>query len=247
ILDQVRPRTTVFPNLEELRLYALDLDVFDPGFFGTMFSECPRLHTLDMSSFRSTDLFDLRHLTTLKICKYIGSSFAVLLEKCPCLEFFKLYRSFPDSESDSSTSLTPLAVHHAHLARLEVEEIEHPSLGFWQHVSLPKLTHVRATVKGIEQNRNAFDEFKKMLIDSKCILQEVNFIWYENVLSDSVESLVQGMDISQPHVHFVPGEHQQRFVVIPPDHRPIFDFILNPDGQCMYCVRSRVDSTPLSS
>ncbi|KAE9384845.1 hypothetical protein BT96DRAFT_1026782, partial [Gymnopus androsaceus JB14] len=232
MLEQVRSRTTNFPNLENLRLYTEE--IFDPGFFGTMFSHCPRLHTLDMSSFRSTYLFDLRHLTTLTIYTYFGSSFAALLENCPCLEFFKLNQSIPDSESESSIPLTPLTVRHSHLARLEVEEIgAHSSIGFWQHVSLPKLTHVRATVRGIELNRNAFDEFKKMLIDSECILQEVYFIWYDNVLSDSVESLVQGMYITQPHVHFVSNEDRTdlRFIVIPPNHEPIFGFV-NPDEEC---------------
>ncbi|KAE9385272.1 hypothetical protein BT96DRAFT_949954, partial [Gymnopus androsaceus JB14] len=101
MLEQVRSRTTKFPKLENLRLYATNFDVFDPGFFGTMFSHCPRLHTLELSSFRSTDLFDLRHLTTLTIYTYFGSSFAALLEKCPRLEFFKLDHSVTGSESES--------------------------------------------------------------------------------------------------------------------------------------------------
>ncbi|KAE9391756.1 hypothetical protein BT96DRAFT_925077 [Gymnopus androsaceus JB14] len=62
-------------------------------------------------------------------------------------------------------------------------------------------------VEGIE-NRIRFDEFKKMLVDSQCVLENLHFLWYKNHLKESIESLVNSIRlIAETHTHYV-SEHQ---------------------------------------
>ncbi|KAE9403565.1 hypothetical protein BT96DRAFT_990223 [Gymnopus androsaceus JB14] len=233
MLERVCSQITTFPALEVLEILS-DHQTFEPGFYGTTFSHCPRLYTLTMSSYRLSDLFDLRNLTTLKIHTYVGHSFAALLQKCPLLETFELKRSISDSQSLEVPTILSISspILHSSLTRLEILDINDRSpTGFWQHVSLPKLTRVRALMIGIERNRNRFDEFKTMLIDSQCILQRVDFIWYKNALNESLESLVQGIRISpQSHTHFVSESDNT--------HRKFNAVNGKP---CQYCVGSETE------
>lgn len=194
-LDRFSSQNTSFSSLESLIIFSRF--PLEPGSFGSTFSHCPRLHTLRISSYHTADLFDLQHLTTLKISLAYFGPFATLLHKCPCLNSLE-YGFVSDKNTPAGLSNTS-AICHSHLKKLVVMN-DCSSIGFWKHVSLPKLTCVLAELTG---DQNGFDEFKKMLIDSRCILEEVHIIWPRGAPNNSTESLVQGISISpKSHAKF---------------------------------------------
>ncbi|KAE9404913.1 hypothetical protein BT96DRAFT_972919 [Gymnopus androsaceus JB14] len=156
-------------------------------------------YMLEQARYRTTSFLSLE---VLELHIHHSDSF-----RCPILETLKLTYFCPglDSEALPTTS----TILHSHLTRLEIDFIDDRSpIGFWQHVSIPKLTHLRADIKGVESNRIRFEELKTMLIDSRCVLEDVRFFWYQNALTDSVESRVEGIRInSKSHTHFRSKHH----------------------------------------
>lgn len=202
--NHIRAQTTSFPNLEFLHISSLGRYVFELGSFGEAFGDCPRLHHLEITSFHPREPFDLQHLTTLDVGVCIGASFALLLQRCPVLETFRLFRPKPDPVPDSPGMVPILStVHHPHLKHLTVEHLDYQSsMTFWRDVSLPNLNKVRAKIYVSNEDQSRFDELKQMLVDSQCVLEQLDLFWYRNHPRNSVESLVEGIRLSsQTHTH----------------------------------------------
>lgn len=140
-------KTTSFPNLEFLSIVSVQEYVFELGPLGKAFIHCPRLHSLETISFHPRDIFDLQHLTTLKIGLCMSPSFAILLQRCPVLGTFCLNFTRPDSVPGLLIMMqTSFTIHHPHLKNLMVLYPDHEfATNFWRNVSLPNLTKVKAT------------------------------------------------------------------------------------------------------
>ncbi|KAE9401732.1 hypothetical protein BT96DRAFT_1018033 [Gymnopus androsaceus JB14] len=143
-------------NLTENPFSILDtMKIFCPfkicaeGILGNSFVHCPRLHNLQISHLRATDIIDLTHLSMLDVIFYKGCSFAVLLEKCPVLETLIVGYINKSLEGWETTSIpTVPRVCHAHLQTLVLIINKNVVAGAWQSVQLPNLTDLRVQYAG---------------------------------------------------------------------------------------------------
>ncbi|KAJ3719790.1 hypothetical protein C8R42DRAFT_671814 [Lentinula raphanica] len=165
---------------------------YDETQFQQLFTPCPSLRFLRISSLCSTDIFDLRNLLFLRVSNYVGFSFGSLLVQCPRLKYLGVdyFDSAPTSDpaSTSPDLLFPSIVHH-HLTRLCLTKIgEYFPLGVWTNVCLPNLIQLGVAFhlepyeeedEGFElpsryfEGANALEELKVMCIHSGCLLQKI--------------------------------------------------------------------------
>lgn len=201
-LQHIQERSTSFPNLELLSMSIMGEHVFKLGFFGKTFIHCPHLHYLDVASFHIREVVDLQHLTILKIGVCIGASLALLLQRFPVLETLCVSCLKPDHVPDSLDIVPiPSNVHHPHLKHLTVKDLGKYAMSFWGNVSLPNLTRVYVGTFIGGDDKSRFGEFKRMLVDSQCVLEKLDLSWDRDPQS-SIESLVEGIRLSpKSHTH----------------------------------------------
>ncbi|KAE9396931.1 hypothetical protein BT96DRAFT_1021118 [Gymnopus androsaceus JB14] len=138
----------------------------------------PRLQTLKTPFLRLTDPIDLANLTILQIhVKIFGGYMRGLLERCPLLQ--GLWVSSFRSQNDTPPSLA--SVCHTHLTSLTVDyrDKQFPD-GVWDYVQLPNLTFLSVysnVPDAFFETRNSFNELKTMLKYSRCMLQNVDFLF----------------------------------------------------------------------
>ncbi|KAE9401730.1 hypothetical protein BT96DRAFT_596338 [Gymnopus androsaceus JB14] len=201
------------------------MDIFYPnkfcadGILGNSFIQCPRLHNLHVSHLRAIDTLELTHLRTLTFTYYHGCSFAVLLEKCPVLETFRVGYINKSLEGWEATPISIPRVRHTHLRTLVLVINKYSVAGAWQSVQLPNLTHLLFGYSDAlcDVARERFNELKAMLSNSQCVLECIQLFEDMDPDSDIVASLFQGIRVrSESNSRFVRNHPYN-----PPDSPPL--------------------------
>ncbi|KAE9383268.1 hypothetical protein BT96DRAFT_929909 [Gymnopus androsaceus JB14] len=151
-------------------------------------------------------MIDLSHLTELSIgTRYMGSSAAILLAKCPLLQTFTVGHFDNGLGGDEGLSIP--SIHHTRLTSLNLRELNSFSARiFWKNLSLPNLSHLSVhffmgyMLQVVLEHADAYDnldDLKEMLIRSKCTLQSVILTTsYSPHLPSNVRSFLQEIPIS---------------------------------------------------
>ncbi|KIK59272.1 hypothetical protein GYMLUDRAFT_44643 [Collybiopsis luxurians FD-317 M1] len=201
--------TTHFPRLENLTLampIPANIDQLPHIPLSNLFSACPSIHALRIPYLRSSDILNFTHLTSLYIDEcYQGGLFATLLAECPLLRTCTVGRFITASHLTQPSSSAPIpiprnkTVTHTNLTTLHLTWFDkNCTVGFFQHVMLPKLTSLLVSINGYQifktVNRpDPLVELKTMIIESKCTLRKVHL--GKSIPRNAVISFFEGLDI----------------------------------------------------
>ncbi|KIK59366.1 hypothetical protein GYMLUDRAFT_85984 [Collybiopsis luxurians FD-317 M1] len=203
----------LFPLLEKLEIGICSrVSSLRPSLLSKIVVNSPRLRTLYLPrSFEATSTFrksEFKNLTSLTLECYFGRSFGCLLEACPLLQDLDVRDFVPGSDHQELPS-----IYHTHLRTLTIGRIDPRSTpNVWQSVRLPNLTSLKVAIDyrtlhfSYGDICNRLNDLRRMILLSKCVLQELHFDHLHWISQIDVVAFLEGIPTKSCIVDGLPFE-----------------------------------------